>query len=139
VSDACVIDASVSVAWCFIDEATPAAMQLLARLQSAEAWVPGLWRSEVASVLLAAERRRRITRELVAEFLAIIAGLSIRVDAEADYRAHGPVLSLARAHQLTVYDALYLDVAVRRQLPLATRDRALVNAARATMVPLIET
>ncbi len=137
-SDDCVIDASVTVAWCFVDEATPAGLRLLARLQSAEAWVPGLWRAEVANVLLAAERRRRIAREQVLEFLSMLAGLAVRVDADADHRVHGPVLALARAHRLTVYDALYLDVAIRRQLPLATRDQELIKAARSAAVSLID-
>ena len=136
-NNACVIDASVTVAWCFSDESTPAGTQLLARLQEAEAWVPGLWLAEVANVLLAAERRRRITHGLVTEFLSMLAGLTIRIDAELDHRIHGPVLHLAQLYRLTVYDAMYLDVAMRLKLPLATRDRELMNAARSAAVPLI--
>jgi predicted nucleic acid-binding protein len=139
VTDPCVIDASVTVAWCFLDETTPASVALLERLQSAEAWVPGLWRAEVANVLLAAERRRRISRELIAEFLSMLGGLAIRTDAELEHRIHGPVLDLARLRRLTVYDAMYLDVAMRRDLPLATRDRQLEEAAREAGVPLIDT
>ena len=135
---ACVIDASATVACCFIDETTSASVALLERLQTAEAWVPGLWRAEVANVLLAAERRRRITRELTTQFLSVISGLAIRTDSELEYRIHGPVLDLARLRRLTVYDAMYLDVALRRGLPLATRDRQLEHAAKEAGVPLID-
>jgi predicted nucleic acid-binding protein len=138
VTDPCVIDASATVAWCFVDETTPASVALLERLQSAEAWVPGLWRAEVANVLLAAERRHRITRELIIEFLTMLGGLAIRIDAELEHRINGPVLNLARLRRLTVYDAMYLDVAQRRGIPLATRDRQLRDAAVASGIPLID-
>ena len=69
----------------------------------------------------------------------MLGGLAIRADAELEPRIHGAVLHLARSRRLTVYDAMYLDVAQRRGLPLATRDRQLKDAARASGVPLIET
>jgi predicted nucleic acid-binding protein len=137
VTEVCVIDASATLPWCFLDEATPEAMALLERLQSAEAWVPSLWRAEVANVLLAAERRQRITATLIAEFLSMLGGLTIRTDPDAEHRIHGPVLHLARLHRLTVYDAMYLDLAMHRGLPLATRDGDLCRAARAAQVTLI--
>ncbi len=136
---ACVLDVSATVAWCFADEATAASAALLDRLRRDEAWVPALWHFEVANVLLAAERRGRITVTLIDRFLTILGRLAIRSDPELECRLHGPVLGLARRYKLTVYDAAYLDIAARRDLPLATRDKDLRRAARAAKVTLIDT
>lgn len=135
----CVLDASAAVAWCFVDEATDASGTLLDRLRQEEAWVPSLWHFEVANVLLAAERRGRISNRQVADFLSILSGVAIQTDPDLEQRLHGPVLELARRHRLTVYNAAYLDIALRRLLPLATRDEALRRAARTAGVVTLET
>jgi predicted nucleic acid-binding protein len=139
VSVFCVLDASATVPWCFPDEATDASAALLDRLSRDEVWVPSLWHFEVANVLLAAERRRRITAPLITDFLENLGGLAIHSDPDLERRLHGPVLAIARRLKLTVYDAAYLDVAQRRSLPLATRDKELRRAARTAGVTLIET
>jgi predicted nucleic acid-binding protein len=126
-----VLDASVAVAWCFDDESTPAAWALLDRLRSAPAHVPALWELEVGNILLGAERRRRITQARAAEFLGILGELDIRVDPEMPGRAFRDVLPLAREQRLTTYDATYLELAMRLGLPLATKDMALIRAAKA--------
>jgi predicted nucleic acid-binding protein len=82
-----------------------------------------------------AERRKRVAPALVDRMLGILAGLPIEV--EAPLRTPARALDIARAHGLTVYDALYLEAAIRRGLPLATRDRDLQKAARAAGVPLL--
>lgn len=139
VTDAFVLDASVTAAWCFADEATARSAALLASMTHRTAAVPGLWHFETASLLLHAERRGRISEPDCAAFIDTLLRLPIETDAESEPRAHGPILTLARAHDLTPYDAAYLDLAIRRSLPLATRDQDLVRAARQCGVALIET
>lgn len=129
-----VLDASVALAWCFEDEADPAADALLRTLGPRTALVPGLWALEVTNVLIGAERRGRITPAETARFLRLLDELPIDVDAETPARAGREGLLLARAHGLSSYDAAYLELAVRRGVPLATRDRALAEAARSVGV-----
>jgi predicted nucleic acid-binding protein len=126
-----VLDASVAVAWCFDDESTPAAWALLDRLRSAPAHVPALWELEVGNILLGAERHRRITQARAVEFLGILGELDIRVDPDMPGRAFRDVLPLAREQRLTICDAAYLELAMRLGLPLATKDKALIRAAKA--------
>lgn len=125
-----VLDCSVAVCWCFDDEASPATDALLERVRDEGAVVPSLWQVELANVLLQAERRRRTTAADTTTFLDLIDELPIATDEETVHRALREVLTLARAHGLTAYDATYLELAMRRGLPLATRDAALAAAAR---------
>ena len=129
-----VLDASVTVAWCFDDESTPAAWALLDRLRTTPGHVPALWELEIGNILLGAERRRRITQARAALFLGILGELDIRVDPDLPGRAFRDVLPLARAQRLTTYDATYLELAMRLGLPLASKDAALVRAAHAVRV-----
>ena len=89
-----------------------------------------LWHLELGNVLLQAEKRGRITRTDVATRLALIADLPIAVDQETTPRAWREILLLARAEELTLYDAAYLELAERRGLPLMTKDTALADAAK---------
>jgi predicted nucleic acid-binding protein len=132
------IDASVTAAWCFADEATAASDALRAGLIDQGAVVPVLWHAESANVLLVAERRKRITPDRCAELLELLGELPIETD-DGTQRIRGPVVRLARTHRLTVYDAIYLELAIRRELPLATRDKDLRKAALSAGVPLIAT
>lgn len=125
-----VLDCSVAVAWCFEDEATEALDALLDRVQADGAVVPSWWMLEVANVLLMATRRGRVAREAVQERLALLDMLAI----ETDVDDVGPVwrstvLTLAQTEMLTFYDAVYLELAIRRGLPLASSDKALRRAA----------
>ena len=124
-----VIDASVALAWCFRDEATEVVGWLLEQLHSGTAVVPMLWPLEVANVLALAERRRRITAAESAQLIALIATLDIAIDGDAPTLAFGRILDLAREERLTAYDAAYLELAMRLGLPLASKDRALCDAA----------
>jgi predicted nucleic acid-binding protein len=139
VSERFVLDASVTAAWCFWNESSSHAIALLDSLRQRKAVVPGLWHVETANMLLQAERRRRVTEAECVILTRFLATLPIETDSESERRAHGPILALARLHRLSAYDATYLDVAQRRGLPLATRDRLLEEAARESGVPLIET
>jgi predicted nucleic acid-binding protein len=126
---ALVIDSSAALSWCFEDEATPASDVLFERVRDQGAVVPGLWHLEVANVLLQAEKRGRITAGDVATRLELIAELPIATDTETTGRAWREILALARAEGLTTYDASYLELAIRRGLPLQTKDEALIAAA----------
>lgn len=125
-----VLDCSVTMAWVFPDEATEATDQLRDSLLESRAFVPSLWPVEVGNVLLVATRRNRIRVDDWREIRASLEALPIEIDPVTTSRAWGDSLELARTHQLSVYDAMYLELAVRLQLPLATLDRALRIAAR---------
>lgn len=125
-----VIDASVALAWCFKDEATAATDGLVLRAHREGAIVPAHWLLEVLNALLVAERRGRIRRDDVAAHVETIVDLGVDVDIETDRRAVAETLVLARTEKLSVYDAAYLELALRRGLPLATLDRDLAKAAR---------
>lgn len=129
-----VIDCSVTMAWYFKDEATAYTNAVRASLATESAVVPALWPLEVANVLLRGERRKRSTQARAAKWLRYLSALPIAVDAEAPFRAFDYTLSLARAHKLTAYDAAYLELALRRGLPLGTLDRELEKAAKAVGV-----
>ena len=132
-----VLDASVAIAWCFEDESTPASRALLASLPAGSAVVPPLWHCEVANALLTAERRGRIDPPSTAHFLQLLERLPIHTDPESTGHAFGAAQHMARTHALTAYDAAYLELAHRLNLPLATRDEALAQAARAAGIRLL--
>lgn len=132
-----VLDASVAIAWCFEDESTPASRALLASLPEGSAVVPPLWHCEVANALLTAERRGRIDAPSAAHFLRLLERLPIHTDSESTGHAFGATQQMARTHALTAYDAAYLELAHRLALPLATRDEALAQAARAAGIRLL--
>ena len=126
---ALVIDSSAALSWCFEDEASPETDALFERVRDLGAVVPGLWHLEIANVLLQAEKRGRITAGDVTMRLDLIAALPITTDSETTARAWREILALARAQGLTTYDAAYLELAIRRGLPLQTKDAALIGAA----------
>ena len=125
-----VLDCSIAVAWLFDDEATPEADALLDRLKNDSALVPGLWHLEIGNVLVRAERHKRASSAQVAAHLELLGRLPIVTDAETQPRAFREILTLARTQRLTTCDAAYLELAMRRGVALATRDKALVQAAR---------
>ena len=130
---ALVIDASIAAAWAFADEHVDAELTF-ARIGTEEAHVPTLWWYELRNVLVTGERRGRLTERETARFLRRVSRLRITLDRMPDEVA---VMALARRHRLTVYDAAYLELALREALPLATFDQALAAAARAEGVSLI--
>lgn len=129
-----VIDASIAACWLMPDEQHPAADDAFAKLAEDEALVPGLWWFEIRSVFLTGERRGRIDRAKTSQALALLAELPIRVDLGVE---DGPLLGLARRHRLTVYDAAYLELALRVSVALASLDAELVHAAGAEGVQVI--
>lgn len=131
-----VLDCSVALAWCFPDEHAPYPQSVLDSLAAKAAAVPSLWHLEVANALLVGERRGRCTSEDVATWLGFLAALPIRTDLETDARAWSDTLRLARIYTLSVYDASYLELAVRRGLSLAALDGRLKTAATAAGIVL---
>lgn len=132
-----VLDSSIALSWCFPDEATVATEGLLEQVRDRGALVPDIWRLEVLNVVINAQRNQRIDADRAAEFFALIAALPIEIDREAGRRAFGPVYDLALRERLTAYDTAYLDLARRRALPLATKDKELAQAARRNGVKLL--
>lgn len=126
-----VLDCSMTMAWVFSDESTKATEGVRELLLDTDALVPALWPMEVANVLLVATRRGRLSMTEWPEVCDSLLALPIHVDAESSERVLREVLPLADTHSLSVYDAIYLELAVRMQLPLATLDRQL-SAASAT-------
>jgi predicted nucleic acid-binding protein len=127
-----VVDASIALAWVF-DEVHPKASLGRESLRTGEAIVPSLWWFEVRNGLIMGERRGRLSERDTPRFLRDISRLALRLD-RLPYEAG--VLTLARRHRLTVYDAAYLELAQRMGVALATLDTQLAEAARAEQVPL---
>ena len=125
-----VLDCSIAAAWCFHDEADPYADAVAGRFPGVQAIVPAIWPLEVANALLMGERRKRSTEADTASWLGFLSTLPIMVAEEVN-RAWSDVLALARAHGLSAYDAAYLELALRRGLPMATLDRGLRKALQA--------
>ncbi len=133
-----VLDCSVAVAWLLEDERVPGADAFLDRLDGGgQAVVPGLWRLELGNVLAGAERRGRIGATGIARCLGLLARLPIVTDRHTEERALREILELARREYLTTRDAAYLELTMRRGLPLATLDRSLARAARRAGVEVL--
>jgi predicted nucleic acid-binding protein len=133
-----VVDASATLSFHFADERTPRIEALSAHLEVHGAVAPSLWPIETANGLLVAERRGR----LLAGAAQVQLQLAFRIPIEVTPAPAGEtlltVLALAQHHRLTVYDACYLELALRRRLPLATNDAELASAAQAAGVRLWE-
>ncbi|MCY4361474.1 MAG: type II toxin-antitoxin system VapC family toxin [Gammaproteobacteria bacterium] len=129
-----VLDASVALAWFLDDEQAPQADNVRARLARDRALVPQLWHLEVRNGLIIAERRGRLSATRMDECLDALKWLPIQTDSEAVLEM---VVSLARWHKLSVYDAVYLELAKRRDAALASLDGALLRAAAKESVELL--
>lgn len=125
-----VLDSSVTLAWFFDDERSPATDQILERLETQTAAVPTLWYFEVANVLSVGARRGRTTPARIAEFVAQLEGLAIVIDEASPARLLRQVFDLANRERLSGYDAAYLELAMRLGTPLATKDAELAEASR---------
>ncbi|MGA2258381.1 MAG: type II toxin-antitoxin system VapC family toxin [Thermoguttaceae bacterium] len=124
-----IIDCWITMAWCFADEATVETARVQDRLIAEAALVPSHWFLEVVNVLVMAEKHQRIAAADATNFLHLLATLDIQTDHETAARAFDHLPALCRSHGLTSYDAAYLDLAIRRRLPLASLDDDLRQAA----------
>ena len=132
-----VIDTSVVMTWCFKDETSKYADAILDSLEVSIAVVPSIWPLEVENVLLVAERKKRLGEADSTRFIALLAELPIMIEQEPPERMMKEILALAREHKLSTYDASYLDLAMRKGLPIATLDNGLIAAAKRSQVPII--
>ena len=132
-----VLDASVALAWCFVDERTRYATSVLEELRRDKAFVPAIWHLELRNGLLIGERRKRISETESDSLLRTFDRLPIMND-EGWLTDRHVIMALARKRQLSAYDASYLELALRLHLPLATQDRRLRSAAKAEGVTLAQ-
>ena len=137
-SDDFVVDNSVVMTWCFKVENSHYSDFILNKLESVTAIVPSIWPLEVTNVLLVAERRKRISDADSTRFLALLSELPISVDQESPERMIKEIFALARKHNLSSYDASYLDLAMRKGLPIATLDKSLLAAAKRSEVSTLK-
>lgn len=132
-----VLDSSIALAWVYHGETTDEIRNLFDQIIQIGAWVPSLWRLEVANVLEMGVRRRRHDANFRDSTLDDLALLPIQVDEETDRHAWAETLQLAGRHRLTLYDAAYLELALRREMPLATLDEDLRRAAISENIPVM--
>ena len=133
-----VLDCSATLPWIFASEATASTDRLLDQLSAgAKAWVPSLWHLELGNVLLGAQRRGRMDRAGIERFFSSLAVFDIEVDGETNALAWSKTFGLGEKFGLTMYDAAYLELALRRGLPLASLDgqlRAAMKKAGGSLV-----
>jgi predicted nucleic acid-binding protein len=132
-----VLDASIALSWCFIDEETELSHALLNRLEKDTAQVPQIWFLEVSNVLVMAEKKQRISIAKISEFVSLLQALPIYVDNETANRGLHEILFLAQSQKITTYDASYLELSMRLGKPLATKDKCLQEAARKLGVTIL--
>jgi predicted nucleic acid-binding protein len=131
-----VIDASIVLAWYFADEISPPP-SFMERLVAGPIVVPTHFEAELANGVVVGERRGRASPDQAAELVMLMKQLAPERDGEGSLEALARILPLARAHRLTVYDTLYLELAERRGLPLATRDADLSEAAASVGIEVL--
>jgi predicted nucleic acid-binding protein len=131
-----VVDNSVVMSWCFKDETNNYADTVLDRLTELVAVVPSIWPLEVVNVLLVAERQKRLSESDSIRFLTLLSQLPILVEYEGPEMMK-ELLALARSNNLSSYDASYLDLAMRKGVPIATLDNKLIEAAKRIDVPIL--
>ena len=136
--DTLVVDNSVVMSWCFKDETNQYADAVLDRLTEATAIVPSIWPLEVVNVLLVAERRNRLQEADSVRFITLLSQLPIEVEHEWPEKMMKELLALGRAQNLSSYDASYLDLAMRKDCPIATLDKRIRDAAKNTSVAVFE-
>jgi predicted nucleic acid-binding protein len=132
-----VLDSSVVMSWLLEDESDPYADRVEDLLYGQRATVPPLWLYEVVNVLLQASRRGRISEDYAQWALSFLVTLPIDIDGGDLWDYSLNINQLARRHDLTAYDAAYLELALRHGIPLATMDKRLMQAAKAEQLFLV--
>jgi predicted nucleic acid-binding protein len=125
------------MSWCFKDEISQYADAVLDRLQESTAFVPSIWPLEVVNVLLVAEQKKRLRQADSVRFITLLSQLPIVVEHERTGTIMNDLLTLTRVNKISSYDASYLDLSMRKGLPIATIDTRLIEAARRTHVPIL--
>jgi predicted nucleic acid-binding protein len=138
VSAGFVIDSSVGFGWVRPSQATPETRTLLEKAANGmEVWVPSLWFVEMANGLLVLQRRNMLLAAERKAALQMLAALNLKVDDDPGRTAFGQASDLAEQYGLTVYDAIYLELALRLKRPLASRDAVLRKAANRCGVEVV--
>jgi predicted nucleic acid-binding protein len=132
-----VLDCSVVIAWIFRDEATAQTETLREQLVDSVAIVPAIWHLEVTNTLVMSARRGRLQLTEIPSLIGLLESLPIEVDPQTSLQAFGQTFQLAQNHQLSAYDAAYLELAMRQSLPLATLDNRLQEVAKRCGVELL--
>ena len=132
-----VLDCSVALAWVMPDEADQQVDVLLDRLLDDSAVVPELWSLEVGNVLLVARRRNRITDDEQTRIVADLCNLPVETDRRTHEYVFSDTMGYASKFDLTLYDACYIELALRRHLPLATLDRKLIHACKSAGIEIL--
>lgn len=122
--------------WCFEDENNEFTEGILQKLGNSTAIVPTIWPLEVANVLLISKKHKRLTEVQAASFIDALSVLPIVIDQSTSFRAMHNIFVLAGESDLTIYDAAYLEVAIREKIPLLTLDKGLIKAAKRLNIPL---
>ena len=132
-----IADISVVLAWLFEEDQTARALDVLRRIEKDVLLVPPLWWSELENGILMGERRGRKTPAESSAFLKLVRTLSIRTDDTPRHRVSDDILDIGRRHNLTSYDATYVELALREGAPLATFDEAVRKCARGVGVKIL--
>ena len=132
-----VLDASLALAWALPDEGSTYSDEVLGQVAASGALVPGLWPHEMANGLLMAQKRGRLTTAQRMAFVEELLRLPIEVETRGAREILDGQAALAERFGLTAYDAAYLDLALRRGVPLATQDKAMKAAARKAGVAVV--
>jgi predicted nucleic acid-binding protein len=133
-----VVDASVALSWCFPDEKSDYADSVLIALKGDSLIVPAIWPVEIANAVWVGERRKRIKPIDVRNFEDLLWDLTIVEISHSVAESMANLLPVARKHNLSAYDATYLDIALRRNAPLATLDLMLEKAGRDAGIKLFK-
>lgn len=132
-----VLDCSATMANIFEEERTIAIEDVFSRIAISGGWIPALWKIEVANTLNVGMKRGRINMVDRQKALLHLSSLPIFLDSQTDFFCWNRTIGLAEQYKLAVYDATYLELALRRSLPRATLDQDLRTAAQAEGIPLL--
>lgn len=132
-----VLDCSVAMAWCFEDESNMHSDKILKSLKDTKAIVPMLWPLEIMNVLHIAERKKRISLEQSEIFIDFLNNLPIERELILSEKINKRILEISRKYAITAYDAAYLEIAIRKHVPLASFDKNLCNAAKLAHVQVL--
>jgi predicted nucleic acid-binding protein len=133
-----VIDASITLSWLLADEANADSAAIERALRKADVvWVPAHWRLEVVNAIWMAERRKRLDGAGVSQAIAFCSQMQVTVDGDTDKHAPTETLALARQHGISVYDAAYLELALRKGGTLASLDVNLREVAEKNGVAVV--
>ena len=132
-----VLDSSVALAWALPDESNPILDPLLKGLTTERVMVPPIWPLEIGNVLLVAVRRGRLTAQDMTHLVREFRALPVEIDIMSTEESFKETLFLAGKYELTTYDSSYIELARRRNLPLATLDTKLRKVCLATHIKLL--